>query len=405
MLPTVILFDGPSRNHLLPLTYSRPVADLRFGILTLAEKWAHDLQTSTSFCTRDYLRRLYPCLVGEDNLVINGDVIPTAPTVAALRQLEVGQGLVCGEEVVAMRLDRAGAEAFVNSTDPQQRSLEKTIPIDAQRLTCPGDIFAENAGAIQADFARLTAGRSSAPLPASNILIGPPENVFLEDGASVQACVINAEAGPVYFAAGATAMEGCLLRGPLSVGAGATLKMGAKIYGATTIGPLCKVGGEVNNVIFQAHSNKGHDGFLGNAVIGEWCNLGADTNCSNLKNDYGEVKVWSYPAGARLSSGRQFHGLVLGDHSKVGINTMFNTGTVAGFATNVFGGGFPPTFIPSFSWGGTEGFVAHRLDKALATAARVMARRKQVLGPEQEAMFTEIFTRSEKWRNQNGEKH
>ena len=246
------------------------------------------------------------------------------------------------------------------------------IGLPIERLHRPGDLFALNDGALRSDFELLTEGRTSQPLSATNTVIGPADQLFVAEGATVEACVINVTSGPVYIDRDAVVLEGCLLRGPISVGEGAVLKMGAKIYGATTVGPRCKAGGEINNVVFHSNSNKGHDGYLGNAVIGRWCNIGADTNASNLRNDYGTVRVWSYVAGRPVDTGRQFHGLIMGDHSKMGINTMINTGTVIGFSANVFGEGFPSTFIPSFSWGGAPGLTTYRLDKAMATAARVL---------------------------------
>jgi UDP-N-acetylglucosamine diphosphorylase/glucosamine-1-phosphate N-acetyltransferase len=366
--------DSPVRELLLPLTFARPASGLRCGILTLAEKWPHYLKAA------------------EGHLLIAGNVLPDRQLAAAIQDLEVGHGLYVGEELIAARTDTPANGGVPGGLVRHQ--AEGTV----RRLMRPADLFLANDRELRADFGLLTADRASAPLSPTNTLIGPADQLFLEAGVSVEGCTINTTTGPVYFGKESQALEGCLLRGPLAVHAGAVLKMGAKVYGATTIGPRCKVGGEISNVIFQANSNKGHDGYLGNAVIGEWCNLGADTNASNLKNDYGDVKVWSYAAGGRRATGLQFHGLIMGDHSKCGINTMFNTGTVVGFSANIFGPGFPPPFLPSFTWGGAEGLITYRLDKALATAERVMARRGRELTEADRRQFAEIFAVTEGYR-------
>ena len=390
-MANLILFDGDVRTHLLPLTFSRPVAALRVGTLTIAEKWERQLGLPASYLTQDYLSELFPLHYGDHNLLINGSVLPTPEILAQVLDLDLGEAYLQGSTLIAACLDRAAVRALVEDRDFGELSAFDLGEQELLRIRRPADLFALNGTALGEDFALLTAGRQSQPLPASNVLIGPPERLFIEEGVSVEACTINVTGGAVYLARGATLMEGCLVRGPLSVGEGSTLKMGAKVYANTTVGPACKVGGEVNNVVFLGNSNKGHDGFLGNAVVGEWCNLGADTNASNLKNDYGDVRVWNYAEERFAPSGRQFHGLIMGDHSKAGINTMFNTGTVVGFSSNVFGEGFPRPFIPSFAWGGAGGFQTYRVDKALATARRVLARRGRELSAAEEAMFRAIL--------------
>jgi UDP-N-acetylglucosamine diphosphorylase/glucosamine-1-phosphate N-acetyltransferase len=243
------------------------------------------------------------------------------------------------------------------------------------------------------DFVLLTDVRRSSSIIGFNTVIGDQSLLFVEEGATVEASVINTKGGPVYIGRGAEVMEGCLIRGPFALGEGAQLKMGAKIYGATSVGPECRVGGEVNNSVIMGYSNKAHDGFLGNSVLGEWCNLGADTNNSNLKNTYGEVKAWSYADNAMTGTGLQFCGLIMGDHSKSGINTMFNTGTVVGVCANVFDGGFPPKHIPSFSWGGRDA-TAYDFTKAVDTARRVMERRHVTLTPIEEAILRHVHDRA-----------
>ena len=397
-MANIILFDGESRGQLLPLTYSRPVAGLRIGVLTIAQKWERHLGMPASFLTQDYLAPLFPFAAADHNLLINGDVLPTPEIVALVLDLSPGNAYLSDGELIAACLDRAAAEALARDEDFGEIAAYELKDQPLLRVQRPGDIFGHNATAIREDYALLTAGRDSEQLSETNTLIGPRENLFIEPGARVEACILNVEDGPIYLGRDCVLLEGSMLRGPLAVGEKAVIKMGAKVYGGTTLGPSAKVGGEINNVVFQGNCNKGHDGFLGNAVIGEWCNIGADTNASNLRNDYAEVKVWSYPEERFLPSGRQFHGLVMGDHSKVGINTMFNTGTVVGFSANVFGEGFPRTFIPSFSWGGASGYLTYKADKAMATAERMMERRSVPLTDAHRGVFEAVFSASANFR-------
>ena len=354
-MSNLIVFDSDVRDHLLPLTFSRPVGDLRVGILTIREKWERYLRMPSSFLPHVSLRELYPSEIEDDNILVNGSVLPTPALAAKVLMLSPGEALRREGVLVAARLAAAEVESLSTAAELAAIEGDEFTGIRVDRVNRPGDIFSLNDTALRDDYELVTAGRTSQALSATNTIIGPEDQLFIAEGATVEACVINVTSGPVYIGRDAVVLEGCLLRGPISVGEGAVLKMGAKIYGATTIGPRCKAGGEINNVVFHSNSNKGHDGFLGNAVIGRWCNIGADTNASNLKNDYGTVRVWSYVNQEFVDTGRQFHGLIMGDHSKLGINTMINTGTVIGFSANVFGEGFPRTFIPSFSWGGRCG--------------------------------------------------
>ncbi len=399
-MPHLILFDTELRNHLLPLTFSRPVADLRLGILTIREKWAQHLGMPASFLTQEYLQDLFPLAYGEHNLLINGSILPTADIVALVMDLLPGEAYLKDGELIAACLDQAAVEALANDQDFGDVEAFELGDVPLLRISRPADLFTLNDTALREDFTLLTAGQTSADISATNTVIGPRENLFVAPGVRMEACILNVENGPIYLGQDAIILEGAMLRGPLSVGEGSIIKMGAKIYGATTLGPSTKVGGEINNVVFQGNCNKGHDGFLGNSVIGEWCNIGADTNASNLRNDYADVRVWSYPEGRFAKTGLQFHGLVLGDHSKVGINTMFNTGTVVGFSSNIFGEGFPRTFIPSFQWGGSAGYRTYRLDKAMATAARMMERRNQEFTEQHEALFAAIFAESREYRRE-----
>jgi len=295
LMSHIILFDAEVRNHLLPLTYARPVGDLRVGILTIAEKWEHHLRMPVSFLTQAYLQELFPLAYGEQNLLINGSIMPTPDVVALILALSPGEAYIKEGELIAACLNEAAVKALAEDQDFDELSAFDFGDQQLLRISRPADIFSMNDVAIREDFALLTAGRVSIVPSATNTIIGPRENLFLEPGVKMEACILNVEDGPVYIGKDAVVLEGSLLRSPLALGKGSLVKMGSKVYGGTTLGPHCKIGGEVNNVVFQANSNKGHDGFLGNAVVGEWCNIGADTNASNLKNDYGEVRVWSYP--------------------------------------------------------------------------------------------------------------
>jgi UDP-N-acetylglucosamine diphosphorylase/glucosamine-1-phosphate N-acetyltransferase len=387
----IILFDGPFRTDLLPLTFTRPVCDLRMGILTVREKWKRRLNASSGTLTEEYLSKKFPLKAADDNLLIHGAVCPTAELVAAIQGLPFGQQLAQGELVLAVRGSMADVAATALRPDAIQFSGDVTV------IRHPWDIFSKNGKELEADFGLLTAGRKSLPVSATNTVIGNGA-IFLEEGAKVEASILSTTGGPIYIGRDAEVMEGSIIRGPFALCDHSQVKMGAKIYGPTTIGPHSKVGGEVNNSVIIGYSNKGHDGFLGNSVLGEWCNLGADTNNSNLKNNYDEVRVWSYRTGRFERTGLQFCGLIMGDHSKSGINTMFNTGTVVGVSANVFGAGFPRTFIPSFTWGGASGFIEYRIDKALEAAARVMERRGIALDRVEEDILRTVFDLTKGYR-------
>ncbi len=392
----LILFDDNTRLNLLPFTHTRPVADIRCGILTMRERWEKYLNLTSFTLTESYLQHKYPLATGADNLLVNAAVFASDELVAAIQQLQAGQCLVADELLLAARV----AESDINQPLAAIHAAAAEIVFTGavKKLGKLPDIFSMNDEALRSDFALLTKGRVSQPIDATNTVIGK-ENVFLEEGAVVSCSIINASLGPVYVAKDAEIMEGCIIRGPLAMGEHSVLKMGAKIYGATTIGAGSKVGGEVNNVVFFANSNKGHDGFLGNSVVGEWCNFGADSNNSNLKNNYDEVKLWSEQANRFAKTGLQFCGLMMADHSKCGINTMFNTGTVIGVSCNIFGSGFPRNFVPSFSWGGAAGFVQYDMDKALLTADRVLSRRGLKMEEADRIIFNHVFEATASQRN------
>ena len=387
-----ILFDGSVRNALLPFTYTRPVADIRVGILTIREKWERRIGVTTTTLTEEYLGEKFPMVEMEQNIMINASFLPTDQLVEELKELKENQALIYKEDIVAFfTTDTQEVDSF---DDFEQLEFDSEL----LQIKNTWDIFSLNSKAIQQDFDFITEGRKSAGIPEMTVAFNK-ENIFIEDGAKLPLCSLNAIDGPIYIGENAEIMEGSSVRGPFALCDNSTLKMGTKIYGGTTIGPHSKVGGEVNNSVIFGYSNKGHDGFLGNAVIGEWCNLGAGTNNSNLKNNYAEVKLWSYETGRFAKTGLQFCGLMMGDHSKCGINTMFNTGTVLGVSANIFGPGFPRNFIPSFSWGGSGGFTTYQMNKVKEVATVVMLRRGLDFDEKEVKILEHIFEETKQYRN------
>ncbi len=386
-----ILFDGASRNSLLPFTYTRPVADIRIGILTIREKWEHYLGSTTTTVTENYLSDKFPMVELAENVMIHAAVLPSESLVAKIKNLKENQAIFKEEEAIAFYTSEGKEVDFETC---EIINFEE----DLFQIKHPWNIFSLNAKAIQQDFDLLTKGRKSAVIP-DTVHCFNKENIFVEQGAKLTLASLNATDGPIYIGKDAEIMEGCMVRGPFALCDHATLKMGAKIYGGTTVGPHSKVGGEVNNTVIFGFSNKGHDGFLGNSVIGEWCNLGADTNNSNLKNNYAEVKLWSYETERFAKTGLQFCGLMMADHSKCGINTMFNTGTVVGVSANIFGGNFPRNFIPSFSWGGSAGFTTYKMNKVNEVAKAVMKRRGLAYNLQEQNILEHVFKLSAKYRN------
>jgi UDP-N-acetylglucosamine diphosphorylase/glucosamine-1-phosphate N-acetyltransferase len=388
-----ILFDGPARNALLPFTFTRPVADILIGIMTIRQKWEMHLGSTTTTLTEEYLSDKYPMVEMENNVMINASFLPNAVLVEMIDNLGPNQVIFKEEEVVA----------FYTQEDQEEVDFDsyEIIEYNEDCITVQNtwDIFSKNDAAIREDFEFLTEGRKSQAIPKSVNVIAP-ENIFIEEGAKLEFVTLNASTGPIYIAKDSEIMEGSVIRGPFALCEGAVVKLAAKIYGATTVGVYSRIGGEVNNSVISAYSNKGHDGFLGNSVIGEWCNIGADSNNSNLKNNYEEVKLWSYETESFAKTGLQFCGLMMGDHSKCGINTMFNTGTVIGVSTNIFGSGFPRNFVPSFSWGGAAGFSTYITKKAFETARLVMSRRNVDFDEKEAAILEHVFEESKKWRKE-----
>ena len=388
-----ILFDGPARTALLPFTYTRPVADIRIGILTIREKWEKYLGSTTTTLTEEYLSDKYPMVELEENVMINASYLPNENLVEIISNLKTNQAVFKDDAVIAFFTNDSQEEVDFD----QYEIIDFTG--DCLTVEHTWDIFAKNDAAIREDFVLLTEGRSSQPIPKSVNVISP-STIFVEEGAKMEFVTLNASTGPIYIGRNAEIMEGSVIRGPFALCEEAQVKLATKVYGATTVGPHCRIGGEINNSVLFGYSNKGHDGFLGNSVLGEWCNIGADSNNSNLKNNYEEVKLWSFETESFAKTGLQFCGLMMGDHSKCGINTMFNTGTVVGVSANIFGSGFPRNFVPSFSWGGASGFVTYLTNKAFEVAKIVMDRRHVAFTDQDKAILEHVFEVSKKWRNE-----
>ncbi len=390
-----ILFDDERAEHFLPFTHTRPISEIRCGILTLKEKWEHITSVSVSYHCAEHLQAIFSKDIAKNNCFINSAVFPNDEFFAAILALKENESLLYGDVLVAAKLNMERTKTF-SISDTVLNSITVHYNGNIRFLENVWNIFSDNAQNIAEDFERITRNRTSQKLSETNTIIG--NNIFVEKGAKVEAAILNSTSGPIYIGHNAEIMEGSIVRGALALCGNAVLKLGTKIYGATTIGPGSKVGGEVNNSVLFSNSNKGHDGFLGNSVIGEWCNLGADTNNSNLKNNYDEVRIWSEKKETFIKTGLQFCGLFMGDHAKCGINTMFNTGTVVGVSANVFGSGFPRNFIPSFSWGGASGMTEYKIDKAAATAHRVLARRETDFSQNDLALFQHVFEKTQSQR-------
>jgi len=381
-----ILFDdATTRSNLKPLTFTRPTADLRVGITTIREKWDSYLNAKTSTLTESYLEKKFPTIKKANNVLIDGSVIPNAELVEQIKKLKANQAISCGDTIVAYRIDAEGLEGSSEGISENMEEIE--FLGDLIKMNHLWDLFLLNDELIRKDFLRLTEGRKSQKISKTNIIIGDEKQIFVEKGAKIEGAVLNAETGPIYIGENAEIMEGARIRGPFAMNENAVVKMGASVYGATTIGPFAKVGGEVENVIFIGFSNKPHEGFLGNSVVGEWCNIGAGTNSSNLKNTYDEINIWSYTWETFEKTGQQFCGLFMGDHTKVAIQTSFNTGTIIGVGANIFGHGLQRNFIPSFTWGGKQ----YDVNKAIEVAERMYERRGKIFDKTEADILKRIF--------------
>lgn len=387
----IILFDDQYRQNFLPLTYTRPIADLRIGINKISEKFEDLFQASIYYQTEDYLQEKFQKLENsEEAIYINSRFLPDQYLVESVKSLSFGEVLQTESTVVAYKL-KSGATLDISDfkkVDFKHQNIE---------IKHVWDLFAKNHQAIQDDFKRLTSGRTSQEILKHVYAVNPSE-IFIEEGATIHNATLNASDGPIYIGKNAEVMENTAVRGPFALCESSTLKMGAKIYTGTTIGPHSKVGGEVSNSVITGYSNKGHDGFLGNSILGEWCNIGADSNTSNLKNNYASVKLWDYAKQGFTDTGLQFCGLIMGDHSKSAINTMFNTGTIIGVSTNIFGSGFPRNFVPSFSWGGSQGVKSYNFKKAMEVANIVMKRRQLELNSVEKNILEKVHELTQVFR-------
>lgn len=385
---TINLFDDSSWMSLRPLTYTRPVGDLRVGILTIAEKWAKYLNADFGFNTQDYLSVKYPAK--QASIFINGSICPDEALIDAVNNLKAGEALV-KDDILIAQYSEADNLGLIRSNNAQQYER------DFIRIAYPEDIFTHNSVELKKDFVLLTKGRTSAQLSSTNTFLG--DHIFVEEGAEAECSIFNSKQGPIYLGKNSQVWEGSIIRGSFALCENSSVKMGAKIYPGTTIGPHSRVGGEINNAVIWGYSSKGHEGYLGNSVLGQWCNIGADSNNSNLKNNYAEVRLWDYENESFRKTGLQFCGLIMADHSKCGINTMFNTGTVAGVSANIFGAGFPRNFIPDFAWGGAHGFDVYSIKKMFETAEKVYERREIPFDDIEKNILTKVFELTENYRH------
>ena len=395
----IILFDDENWKSFLPLTYTRPICELRIGILTIKEKWEKHLEGNCSYITQDYLSNKFPIQIANDNYIINSRWLPNAKLISLIKDLELNDALFIEETLIAARMDNSQFQLLIDNAE-----IEELKGIDISKnaeefieISRPYDLNTFNAIEIDNDFRLLTKGRKTQSVGQDVTLINPSQ-IFIEEGATISNSSLNASNGPIYIGKDTEIMEGSHIRGPFALCDNAIVKMGTKIYHETTIGPHCKVSGEISKSILLGYSNKAHEGYLGNSYLGEWCNIGAGTNCSNLKNNYTEVKIWDYSKNQFSSTGLIFCGLIMGDHSKCGISTMFNTGTLVGVNANIFGSGYPRTFIPSYSWGGAKGYKTYDVKKALDIADVVMKRRGLELTKEDKIILEHIFYSSSTYR-------
>ncbi len=394
----IILFDDPAtRQQLLPFTFTRPIADIRTGILTIKEKWERQLPANYSYLTELYLANKFPCQYEKDSIYIHGAVLPDNTLIDALRNLKIDQALYAGDQLIALRGNASTIiDLMERAIHPEVKKIQLSVMPRIVQHTW--QIYSESGVNIRNDFDLITKGRKSQQVTDKYTAVYSPQNIFIEENVTIKASVLNAENGPIYIGANCEIGETSVIRGNNAICENSTLSIGTQIRGDSTIGPYCKIGGEINNSVILGYSSKAHDGFLGNSVIGEWCNIGAGTNTSNLKNTYKNVRIWSYTTERFEDTGRQFCGLMMGDHSKCGIDTMFNTGTVVGVSANIFGAGFTRAFIPSFSWGGAQGLTTYKLKEALEVMPKVLERRGKVLTEDDKEIFTHIFEITRKYR-------
>ncbi len=400
-----ILFDDRQRENFLPLSYTNTLADMLFGMFTNRQRWQRFLQTEVSSLTVPHLREKFPTANQNENILINSRLIPSADLLKEITGMESGSKITHDGVVIAMRVKSEQVDK-INSNDSIDSYYESVDEVELMSVRSNfevslienlWDFFKMNGDMFSRDLSLLNKDDFKKKIGEGNTFLG--DEIYIHKNAIINAAILNSNSGPIVIDEGAEVMEGSIIRGPFYLGKHSSVKLGAKIYGPTSIGEHSKVGGEVNNSIVNSYSNKGHDGFIGNSVLGQWCNLGADTNTSNLKNDYSVVKLWNYDKQSFVKSGLQFLGLVMGDHSKCGINTMFNTGTVIGVSCNLYGAGFQPNFVPSFSWGKPGSFTTYQFEKAMQVASKVMERRNIDLDGKETAVLKAVFEQSEDMRN------
>ncbi|MBC5993030.1 GlmU family protein [Pontibacter cellulosilyticus] len=394
----IILFCDPViRQNLLPLTFTRPVSEIRVGILTITQKWEQHAGATVSFLTETYLQEKYSINQSHENIYVNGTLLPNEAILAEIKKLKIGEALYCDDTLLAFNGDNLELHSISEMVEASS-SKKNNCDVEHHMVRELWDIFLLNGEQIRKDYEVITAGRQSQPVNDKHTIVYNEENIFIEEGVKIRAAILNAENGPIYLGKNSQIHEGAVIKGPFSLGEGSNVNVGGKMRGDVSIGPYCKIGGEVAASVIFGYTNKGHEGYLGNSVLGEWINIGADTNTSNLKNNYAEVKIWNYAKGGFKNTGQQFCGLIMGDHSKCGINTMFNTGTVVGVSANIFGPGFPRNFIPSFSWGGAAGFETFALRKAYEVADKVMERRNIHFNDQEKDILKKVFEDTQQYR-------
>lgn len=389
-------FEDSKLTHFHPLTLSRPIDDLRIGIFTLAEKWKHGLNADSFARTvRSNLTGVFDSGTIDASrscLWINPRYLPTDELIREVKELNEGTCLQSDDTIIAANVDGETSRQWVKDRHPDFSNLLVLQTQEFDSIEHLWDIFQRNGQEIKRDF-RYTNSSDHEHFTISNgTALENRDNIVIDEGAHIEAnCVLDARQGPIYVGKKATIMAGSILRGPVAVCQGSTIKIGARIYGDTTIGPVCKVGGEVSNTVFHSYSNKAHHGYIGNSVVGQWCNFGAGTTVSNLKTNYSTIRVADWETGEEQDSHQQFVGIMMGDHSKTAINCVINSGTVTGVNCNILSRDFPPKLIHSFSWVGSNVIQPYKLDKALDTMKIMMARRDIELSKPYQQMMTRIF--------------
>ncbi len=385
-MKNLILVDGHNLKELYPLTLTRPASHLRCGILTIREKWEKVTQATVSTYSLPLFNAFWSPRFTADNILVNSAVLPDESLIEKIGNLRIGDSLEDGGMWMAARLNQNDSLKFLVSGGYGTSTSADTA--EHHWVKRPEDLITFNNSQIRRDFKMITRGRTSRNPDESNFIRG--DQLFIEEDAKIYNSIINTEDGPVYIGRNVVILEGSIIKGPCALGESTVLKMGAKIYGATSTGPHCKLGGEVKNSLFQAFSSKGHDGYIGDSFIGAWCNFGAGSCTSNMKNTYGQVRLYDMASGVMRDTGRQFLGVIMGDHSKCAINTAFSTGTVVGVFANIFNY-HPKGFVQSYSWGRDD---RYRLEKAIDVARKAMMRKEIELADLEIQILSDVFNNS-----------